>query len=278
MTMEELSPALSIYLGGLVLAGLICLFLEFAKRPAKGGPEEVPTLEPWKIKGLDLFLIPVFVFLLINGVTALTIEAYKLIFKTSEIAEDHMFFLSFPMHITVLASLYGFYKYFSLEEDVPLNTVRYRPLTLLGKSGFYFLGIIPILYAVSFVWPFVLEFFKLPTNPQDLVDQVANMSWSPMFVLIAFLAVVVAPLSEELFFRAFLYRSLKTYMSPILAAILSSLLFTAMHGNWHSSLSLFLLGLWLCRSYEKSGNLWVPIILHALFNGNTLIILMLMGP
>ena len=54
-------------------------------------------------------------------------------------------------------------------------------------------------------------------------------------------------------------------------------LFAGMHFNWHSFLPLFVLGFWLCRTYEKSGNLWVPIILHAFFNGNTLLTLMLLG-
>lgn len=277
MTMEELSPALGFYLGALVVVGLICLALDIIKRPASKEDTPIPALHPWKIRGLDLLLIPTFIFLLINGVSAVAIEAYKLVYKTDEIAQDHIFILGFPMHLSILACLYGFYRYFSLKDDVPINTVRREPTEILGKAGFNFLAIIPILAAVGFVWPHVLEFFKLPMDPQDLVDQVASMSWSPMFVMITLLAVIVAPLSEELFFRAFLYRSLKTYLSPTLAAILSSLLFAVMHWNWHSSLSLFILGLWLCRSYEKSGNIWVPITLHALFNGNTLIILMLMG-
>lgn len=148
---------------------------------------------------------------------------------------------------------------------------------MLLRSVYYYLAAIPVLLLGSYLWPMILEVLDLPTSQQDLVTQVENMAVSPLFYLIVFLAVVLAPISEEILFRAFLYRSLKGYTSPTLAAILTSLMFAGMHFNWFSFLPLFLLGLWLCRSYEKTGNIFVPIIFHALFNGNTLLILMLLN-
>jgi hypothetical protein len=277
MNIEEINPSLATYYSIIVVLGFFCLGKDlFFKSKAPSLHPDV-SLETWKIKGLDIALIPTFVYLLVFSTGALTVEAYKLLMGTEEIADAHFFIFGFPMHLTVLVSLFGFYRYFNLKTNVPLNSINYGPIPLIGKSFFYFLAVIPILLGVGYVWPIVLEFFNLPLEPQDLVSQVAGMSISPMFLAIAFLAVVLAPLSEELFFRAFLYRSLKGYMSPTMAAIVSSVFFAGMHFNWHSFLPLFVLGFWLCRTYQKTGNLWAPIILHAFFNGNTLVTLMLLG-
>jgi membrane protease YdiL (CAAX protease family) len=274
MTIESASPSVAILYNLLIIAGLLCLVhhLFFKKQETEDlrGPF---SLDPWKIKGLDMALIFIFVYLLVFGAGAISVEAYKFVFKTEEIAEAHEFLFGFPMHLAIIFSLLGFFKYFNLSEDVPLNPVRYGIFSLAGKAFYYFLAVLPLLMIGSFLWPFVLDFFNLPADPQDLVKQVDGMTFSPTFLLIVLLAVIIAPLSEEFLFRAFLYRGLKSYMSPNLSAVASSLVFACMHFNWLSLLPLFILGIWLCRSYEKSGNIWVPIILHGLFNGNTLLIL-----
>jgi membrane protease YdiL (CAAX protease family) len=277
MTTEDINPALNYFYTVLVIAGLICLAREFFFKPKDDSSGPSGILDPWKIKGLDLALILVFIYLLIFGAGALTMEGYKMYFHTDEIADEHMFIFGFPMHLAILASLFGFFRYFNLSNDVPLNPLKHSPISLIGQACYHFLTIIPILLAVGYIWPMILEFFHLPTDHQDLVEQVLGMGPSPMLFLIAFLAVILAPISEELLFRAFIYRSLKLYANPTISALVTSLLFAGMHFNLHSFLPLFILGFWLCRTYEKSGNIWVPIILHALFNGNTLLTLVLLG-
>jgi membrane protease YdiL (CAAX protease family) len=277
MNTEDIHPAIPYFYGALIVGGLICLVRDLFFEPKESSIRKEVVLDPWKIKGLDLALILTFIYLLIFAAGALTIEGYKVIFNTEEIAEEHLFIFGFPMHIAILVSLYGFFRYFNLANDVPLNPVNHGILALVSRAFYYFLAIIPILMAVGYIWPKILEFFNLPLDHQDLVTQIMDMGLSPMFFLIAFLAVIMAPISEELLFRAFIYRSLKTYTSKNTSAVVTSLMFAGMHFNFHSFLPLFLLGLWLCRSYEKTGNLWVPIILHAFFNGNTLVTLMLLG-
>lgn len=277
MSPESLDPTVASLYTLLFLSGLFCLIHHFFLRKEGDNLGRTFSLDPWKIKGLDMTLIFIFVYLFVFGVGAISIEIYKFVCKTEEIAEAHEFLFGFPMHLAIIGSLIGFFRYFKLSEDVPLSPVRYGPFSLIGKGIYFFLAAIPLLIAGSFVWPYILEFLKLPADPQDLVTQVEGMGLSPTFLLIVLLAVVVAPLSEEFLFRAFLYRSLKSYFSPTMAAVVSSVVFACMHFNWLSMLPLFILGVWLCRSYEDSGNIWVPIILHGLFNGNTLLVLTLMN-
>ncbi len=80
-------------------------------------------------------------------------------------------------------------------------------------------------------------------------------------------ALVLAPITEEFFFRKCLYAALKSDLGIFFAGLVSSFLFSAIHQSVSAFLMLFLIGLFLCYCYEKSGNLWVPIIAHGLFNG-----------
>jgi membrane protease YdiL (CAAX protease family) len=50
-----------------------------------------------------------------------------------------------------------------------------------------------------------------------------------------------------------------------LAVIITSMLFAAVHPLWTAPL-IFLLSVCLGYAYERTGNLWVPILIHALFN------------
>ncbi|MCZ6674732.1 MAG: type II CAAX endopeptidase family protein [Verrucomicrobia bacterium] len=277
MNAEDLNPVILYYSITLFFVGLACLFhhVILSKKTPSIGHEF--KLDPWRIRGLDLALFLTFIFLFISGAGAITLEGYKIIFNTEVIPDEHSFVFGYPMHIAILVSLYGFFRYYKQGNDVPLNPVRQGLTTLILRSIYFFFAAIPILLAGGYIWPILLEFLNLPTDPQDLVTQVEEMGISPVLFFVAFLAVVVAPISEELLFRAFIYRSLKTYVSPTLSAVLTSLMFAGMHLNLLSFLPLFLLGLWLCRTYEKTGNIFVPIIFHGLFNGNTLLVLMLIS-
>jgi membrane protease YdiL (CAAX protease family) len=50
-----------------------------------------------------------------------------------------------------------------------------------------------------------------------------------------------------------------------LAILIASILFAAVHPLWMAPLIL-LLSLGLGYAYERTGNIWVPIFIHALFN------------
>ena len=58
------------------------------------------------------------------------------------------------------------------------------------------------------------------------------------------------------------------------AFTVSAGLFAALHGNWVSSLPLFVLGLVFAAAYERTGRIAVPMLAHALFNLNTLLLVL----
>ena len=91
-------------------------------------------------------------------------------------------------------------------------------------------------------------------------------SWPEFLIAIAIMAFFPA-LFEEVLFRAgfqnILYRWLK---SPIIAIIITSLLFSLVHMSVYLFLSRMVLGLVLGLMYHKTKNIWVNIIAHFLNN------------
>jgi uncharacterized protein len=84
------------------------------------------------------------------------------------------------------------------------------------------------------------------------------------------LIIGVAPPSEELFFRGFVFGGLRRRLPFLAAALASGAIFGVFHFTGEDSLTaipqLALLGAMLAWLYEKTGSLWPPIMLHALNN------------
>ena len=83
---------------------------------------------------------------------------------------------------------------------------------------------------------------------------------------------VVAPVAEEIFFRGvvqtFLLRMVR---SRWLVIGLTSVVFAMAHSQIHVMPALFVLSVLLGVVYERSGSLVQPILIHAMFNGKTLL-------
>ena len=95
-------------------------------------------------------------------------------------------------------------------------------------------------------------------------------------IAIALSAIIFAPLIEEVIFRGYLYPVIKRFSHPIFSCVITSLLFAVIHSNLEGLIPLFLLAIVLTIFYEISKSIWVPILMHACFNGvNTISILIL---
>lgn len=75
----------------------------------------------------------------------------------------------------------------------------------------------------------------------------------------------LAPISEEIVFRGWLFNVLRKRLHVWLAIILSSLAFAAIHPSL-SLITTFLFGVSAAIAYYKTQNLWASILIHALNN------------
>ncbi len=110
-------------------------------------------------------------------------------------------------------------------------------------------------------------------------DDVSNTSIltdnqdSPWFYAIVFMAVVGAPISEELFFRGLVMRSVEKRFGATIGLVASTVVFVLPHYTyvaWRETLVIFvvigIVGLALGLVVQRTGRLGTAIIAHAAFN------------
>ena len=89
-------------------------------------------------------------------------------------------------------------------------------------------------------------------------------------IAVSLAVIVLAPVSEEFFFRAFFYRALRNRFRVWSAALIDGLVFGLLHFTGLTSLAIIpviaVFGVVLCLVYERTGSLFAVIAIHAVFN------------
>lgn len=84
--------------------------------------------------------------------------------------------------------------------------------------------------------------------------------------LFFFFAVIVAPVAEEVFFRSYLYPSMRKRMNFASAAILNGAVFSLAHISIMAYFSRMVFGAGMAALYEKTGSIYPCIIAHGVSN------------
>lgn len=109
-------------------------------------------------------------------------------------------------------------------------------------------------------------FINRPVVPEFMVSVYTTAYLTPLLWL-AF--IIVAPLTEEIFFRGFLFKGIESSrMGPAGAIVITSLAWAALHTQYdfYGMASIFLGGLLLGLARTKSNSIYPPIVMHALQN------------
>lgn len=93
------------------------------------------------------------------------------------------------------------------------------------------------------------------------------------FIVAFVAAVVISPIYEEIFYRGFIYRWLRTRMGLGWGLMLSSLIFTIIHIPTYNAMPVnFLGGVIFAWAYERTHSIWPGVIIHGLSNGVFLVL------
>ena len=115
--------------------------------------------------------------------------------------------------------------------------------------------------------------FPMPKNMLEGLKNVLLFHSLTQAIIIFVAAVIFAGFAEEMFFRGLLQRALEHYRDPALAIVFTSALFASIHLNPWSALQILFLGLALGYMAWKSNSIFPAIILHAINNFLSLILL-----
>lgn len=158
--------------------------------------------------------------------------------------------------IGLLSVLWLYMKYVDNEKFINLG------FHLKNKSKHFYLGV--------FLGFFIMGFAYLLLSQINEIRYVKTIFRIKEIILSIGLFLIVA-INEEVLIRGYILRNLMYSFNKYIALILSSILFSLMHGlnpnmDWFSYLNLFLAGILLGSTYIFTKNLWFPIALHFSWN------------
>ena len=146
------------------------------------------------------------------------------------------------------------------------------------RSGFAtFLIALPFAFGTGLAWTALLQACGLPADKQLAVEMLGRISSPTWMTIFLGSAVVAAPITEELLFRAGIFRFARTRLPRWGAILLPAMLFAATHVHLATFAQLAVLGAIFALSYERTGTLGTAIVAHAAFNLNNVVLIVARG-
>jgi len=167
-------------------------------------------------------------------------------------------FLNFAIEIGIIIMIFMFISKQSL--GININTL-YLPSLLKVYTA-----VLPLTILALLLNTFILEILGIQPSLNPAIGLFFLLKHK-LFIFILMVEIVIfAPIAEELFFRAFIYKFMKKKFSFFLSALFTSLIFAFIHRATLHILPLLILSFALCYLYEKTQNILTPITLHAIHN------------
>jgi len=191
-------------------------------------------------------------------------------FNSSNIS-NASFTVLYGIQTVLMLGVVWFFAIFRRKSNLRDLGLRYYSI---AKTIWYsFLSLLAIFF-VSFLYMFLMNSLFGIENPGSKIEiLVGNRSISSNILLVV--VAVIAPFSEEVFFRGFLYSAFKKSWGVNVALLLSSFLFAIVHLELYSFIPLIIIGWLLAYLFEKTKSLLMPIFLHGVYN--LILILILLG-
>jgi len=143
--------------------------------------------------------------------------------------------------------------------------LRRLPTGVLG--GFVgILIVLPLIFYVNNFTDWAMQHLRQVHPPHELLEVLKDNPPKWLWAADVISAGVIAPLAEELFFRGLVQTFFRHFTKSSWPAIVISAAAFALVHRWWTWPQIFFLGLCLGYAYERSGNLWVSITIHSLFN------------
>jgi hypothetical protein len=269
---DQLNPPAAV---GLEIAVALCglwLLWRFVLSPR--APRAEVRLPEWKLPAIDFAC---YVFFAIVGLLAPSAAA-GFVLRYVHLGDDATKVLGGAVQdLGLLLGIYGFHRFY---RKVARNPAVPTSIPAAIKSGAVTFFIAMLLVDVTLIlWGFLLTRLGLPMVNQEFVDIAENTNSPWLKASLMAIAVVLAPIAEEIVFRGGLFRYFRTRIPRRLAIGLTSVLFGALHVSWDSGLvglpsfaPMVVLAAVFCLAYERTGSIGTVIFAHALFNTYTFVL------
>ena len=150
--------------------------------------------------------------------------------------------------------------------------LRRPPRLALWKAALAVIGGYVAFLVLSALWTVIVS---QGASEKYLVKDVGAHSGAFGVLAACFVLCVIAPFCEEFLFRGFIFGALRNWRGPAVAAVITGVLFGAIHVGSAPVVDLVPLGVFgilLCGLRQWSGSLYPGIALHALNNAAALVV------
>ncbi|HTL71633.1 MAG TPA: CPBP family intramembrane glutamic endopeptidase [Candidatus Eisenbacteria bacterium] len=129
-----------------------------------------------------------------------------------------------------------------------------------------YLAALPVLVLVLALTQLVAQLVSYKFPPQPVVEMYLREEKHGTLAFFTIFVAVLGPVMEEIFFRGFAYKAFRTRFGVRYAALVTAVIFAALHASVIAFVPIFLLGLYLTYLYEKTGSLVPGMTAHILHN------------
>lgn len=180
-----------------------------------------------------------------------------------------MFQAAMTFWVMLLSLTVGFMLYRGLN---PVRVFGLWPKDWRWCAGVGLAGIAAVIPMVLLIEKVLSGWFPEAEGDRT-VEFLRERATASDWAMVVMMAVVVAPLVEEVIFRGYLYGVARRFGGRWAALGVTALLFAAIHVNALGLVPLALLGVVFALAYELTGSLWTCVLMHVFFNGLTLAVL-----
>lgn len=179
-------------------------------------------------------------------------------------SEINYFIFSFAVQFVIIV-------FMVLILTVGLHHIDWRELGLRHGRGrdFWLYGLLGgiFLLVIITLMGYVINYFQPDLRPQPYEAMLRSVTSPGQFMAIFMIGAVLAPLSEELFYRGMMYPVFRKHLGPFWGAIVAGAIFGIAHWDLWRTIPLAIGGALLCYIYEKSGSIFVSALAHGVWNG-----------
>ncbi len=166
--------------------------------------------------------------------------------------------------LTTIVLVILFYAFFIFMNKNFKDYTRFKKIQWPFVMLSFFLG-----YALNMASIAVMELVPIPETWIEDHDQHTSFYGPVIFIILA--VVVCAPLLEEIVFRGLIYTVLKKHSATWIAALISAVVFGAVHGNMLQAIYAGIMGLVCVYVYEMTESLLGSILVHLGFNATDIV-------
>ena len=224
------------------------------------------TRPTWNLDALIQLFMGVLVFLSVGVIIN------HALLTTEELATAEGRFLGFMIQTAVLhlgsfLCIAHFLRLHQLDWEKGFGLARVCLRKTIGLAVGVALLATPIAMALQQLVARAMVSVNVEPRAQEVVQTLERTVQWEQQIYFALVALVMAPVIEELVFRGILYPAIRQRGFPRAALWVSALLFAFTHANVMTFIPLTFLALVLTWLYERTGNILAPIVAHGTFNG-----------